>query len=213
MYRYRTLILYDIFYSFISTFPPNLYFSISIRAEINPKYFVFKLVNLCYYENMNELELKKELGITDFRHMSKDKLLSFASNIDKLDPEVAKAIIGQFPEFKSYMLSLVDIFKEQTNNLMESGDKVSKNTYDAIQSIINVLTWELQNTELNAEQRNKCEDRLMELAKMCVSLDEKHKNFLERILNKIVNFLVGLAGITACVLCVAIGIKHVKKKD
>ena len=48
---------------------------------------------------------------------------------------------------------------------------------------------------------------------MCVSLDEKHKNFLERILNKIVNFLVGLAGITACVLCVAIGIKHVKKKD
>ena len=128
MYRYRTLILYDIFYSFISTFPPNLYFSISIRAEINPKYFVFKLVNLCYYENMNELELKKELGITDFRHMSKDKLLSFASNIDKLDPEVAKAIIGQFPEFKSYMLSLVDIFKEQTNNLMESGDKVSKNT-------------------------------------------------------------------------------------
>lgn len=140
-------------------------------------------------------------------------MLSFASNIDKLDPEVAKAIIGQFPEFKSYMLSLVDIFKEQTNNIMESGDKVSKNTYDAIQSIINVLTWELQNTELNAEQRNKCEDRLMELAKMCVNLDEKNKNFLERILNKIVNFLVGLAGITACILCVAIGIKHVKKKD
>ena len=140
-------------------------------------------------------------------------MLSFASNIDKLDLEVAKAIIGQFPEFKSYMLSLVDIFKEQTNNIMESGDKVSKNTYDAIQSIINVLTWELQNTELNAEQRNKCEDRLMELAKMCVNLDEKNKNFLERILNKIVNFLVGLAGITACILCVAIGIKHVKKKD
>lgn len=160
---------------------------------------------------MNELELKKELGIADFRHMSKDKLLTFASNIDKLDPEVAKAIIGQFPEFKSYMLSLVDVFKEQTNKLMESGDKVDKNVFDAMQSIINALTYELQNTELNAEQRNKCEDMLMELAKMCVSLDEKHKNFLNNVLNKIVCTLVSCCVVAASVLGVTVFIKFINK--
>lgn len=159
---------------------------------------------------MNELELKKELGIADFRHMSKDKLLAFASNIDKLDPEVAKAIIGQFPEFKSYMLSLVDAFKEQTNKLMESGDKVDKNVFDAMQSIINALTRELQNTELNAEQRNKCEDMLMELAKMCVSLDEKHKNFLNDVLNKTAYELLGFAVIVASAIGITI---YVKDKD
>ena len=159
---------------------------------------------------MNELELKKELGIADFRHMSKDKLLAFASNIDKLDPEVAKAIIGQFPEFKSYMLSLVDVFKEQSNKLMESGDKVDKNVFDAMQSIINALTLQLQNNELNAEQRNKCEDMLMELAKMCVSLDEKHKNFLSDVLNKTVCCLLGFAVFAAGLLGFTI---HIKKKD
>lgn len=159
---------------------------------------------------MNELELKKELGITDFRHMSKDKLLTFASNIDKLDPEVAKAIIGQFPEFKSYMLSLVDIFKEQTNRLIESGDKVNKNVFDAMQTIINAITWELQNTELNSEQRSKCEDMLMELAKMYVSLDEKHKNFLSDVLNKTVCCLLGFSVFAAGLLGFTI---HVKKKD
>lgn len=156
---------------------------------------------------MNELELKKELGITDFRHMSKDKLLTFASNIDKLDPEVAKAIISQFPEFKSYMLSLVDIFKEQTNNLMESGNKVSKNTHDAIQSIIDAITWELQNTELNAEQRSKCEDMLMELAKICVSLDGNNKNFLQDSLNKIIGGLLGFGVLAAGLLGFAINLK------
>lgn len=159
---------------------------------------------------MNELELKKELGIADFRHMSKDKLLTFASNIDKLDPEVAKAIIGQFPEFKSYMLSLVDVFKEQTNNLMESGDKVDKSVFDAIQSIINALTRELQNTELNAEQRNKCEDMLMELAKMCVSLDEKHKNFLNDVQTKTLCCLLSCAVVVASALGITI---YVKNKD
>lgn len=159
---------------------------------------------------MNELELKKELGIADFRHMSKDKLLTFASNIDKLDPEVAKAIIGQFPEFKSYMLSLVDVFKEQTNKLMESGDNVDKKVFDAMQTIINALTYELQNTELNAEQRNKCEDMLMELAKMCVSLDEKHKNFLSDFLNKTVCCLLSCAVFVAGVLGFTI---HLKNKD
>lgn len=156
---------------------------------------------------MNELELKKELGIADFRHMSKDKLLTFASNIDKLDPEVAKAIIGQFPEFKSYMLSLVDVFKEQTNKLMESGDNVDKKVFDAMQTIINALTYELQNTELNAEQRNKCEDMLMELAKMCVSLDEKHKNFLKDFLTKIIGWLLGFGVLAACLLDFVINIK------
>ena len=156
---------------------------------------------------MNELELKKELGIADFRHMSKDKLLTFASNIDKLDPEVAKSIIGQFPEFKSYMLSLVDVFKEQTNKLMESGDNVDKKVFDAMQTIINALTYELQNTELNAEQRNKCEDMLMELAKMCVSLDEKHKNFLKDFLTKIIGGLLCFGFLAACLLDFVINIK------
>lgn len=42
----------------------------------------------------SEKQLLKQLGISDFRHMTKDKLLAFTSSIDKVDPEVAKTAIS-----------------------------------------------------------------------------------------------------------------------
>ena len=38
----------------------------------------------------NELQVLKKLDIPDFRHMTKDKVIAFASMIPRMDPEVAK---------------------------------------------------------------------------------------------------------------------------
>ena len=53
-------------------------------------------------------QVKQYLNITDFRHLSKDKLIEFVSAIPEMDKDVAIRIIEQFPEFTRCATSLVD---------------------------------------------------------------------------------------------------------
>lgn len=39
---------------------------------------------------LSEKKVLKKLGIPDFRHMTKDKVMSFATMLPYMDPEVAK---------------------------------------------------------------------------------------------------------------------------
>lgn len=42
--------------------------------------------------SLTEQKVLKKLGIEDFRHLTKDKVIKMASMIDKMDPEVAKKL-------------------------------------------------------------------------------------------------------------------------
>lgn len=50
---------------------------------------------------LNEQKVLDKLGIDDFRHLSKEKVIEFVSLVPNMEPEVAKAAIEQFPEFSS----------------------------------------------------------------------------------------------------------------
>ena len=40
--------------------------------------------------SLTEQKVLKKLGIDDFRHLTKDKVITMASMLDRMDPEVAK---------------------------------------------------------------------------------------------------------------------------
>ena len=48
---------------------------------------------------LSEQQVLRKLGIKDFRNMTKAKVIHLASMLDKMDPEVAKKALEQFPEF------------------------------------------------------------------------------------------------------------------
>lgn len=50
---------------------------------------------------MTEEKVLKKLGIDDFRHITKNKVIKMASMLDRVDPEVAKKAIEQFPDFSN----------------------------------------------------------------------------------------------------------------
>lgn len=39
---------------------------------------------------LTEKKVLKKLGIDDFRHLTKEKVITMATMLDKMDPEVAK---------------------------------------------------------------------------------------------------------------------------
>ena len=52
---------------------------------------------------LTEQQVLKKLKIEDFRHLTKDKVIAMASMLDKMDPEVAKKALEQFPDFANTM--------------------------------------------------------------------------------------------------------------
>lgn len=48
---------------------------------------------------LSEQRVLKKLEIEDFRHLTKAKVIKLASMLDRVDTEVAKKALEQFPEF------------------------------------------------------------------------------------------------------------------
>lgn len=49
-------------------------------------------------KTLTEKQVLKKLGIPDFRHLSKEKMIKLATMLPHMDPEVAKKALEQFPE-------------------------------------------------------------------------------------------------------------------
>ena len=60
---------------------------------------------------ISEQRVLQRLGIQDFRHMTKDKIMRFATMLPYMEPEVAKKALEQFPAFKDLAGQLVIEYK------------------------------------------------------------------------------------------------------
>lgn len=60
---------------------------------------------------LTEKQVLKKLNIPDFRHLSKDKIMTFFSMLPNMDSEVAKKAIEQFPTYASTVKEIVSEYK------------------------------------------------------------------------------------------------------
>ena len=68
---------------------------------------------------LSEVQVLKKLDIADFRHLTKEKVMTMATMLDKMDPEVAKKALEQFPDFANTMKNMLTDYKQ----LLDSGLK------------------------------------------------------------------------------------------
>lgn len=66
---------------------------------------------------------------TDFKNLSKGDVISFASKIGELRPEVAKEVLAQFPEFVGLMKSALTEYKGMLDTIVSSDDASIKEYY------------------------------------------------------------------------------------
>lgn len=66
---------------------------------------------------------------TDFKNLSKNDVLSIASKLGELRPDVAKAVIAQFPEFAKLIQSSMEEYKDILGNIVSSDDESVKQVY------------------------------------------------------------------------------------
>lgn len=114
-------------------------------------------------KTLSEQKVLKQLKIEDFRHLSKDTVMRFASSIQKMDPEVAKKALEQFPNFAAAVKDGVIQYKEVAEDVIKSGD----NDHDKLMEIIDAenqqLIKMLDEEELTLDEKFMIMDRLDKL--------------------------------------------------
>lgn len=78
---------------------------------------------------VREKRLLRELDIPDFNHLTKDKLVMFRSSLERLSPEVAKAIIEKIPDAIKSSVEYVSIMGDYADKILDndkgSTDKIN----------------------------------------------------------------------------------------
>lgn len=150
---------------------------------------------------LTEQKVLKKLGIEDFRHLTKDKVVKMASMLDKMDPEVAKKAIEQFPNFSNTMKEILSEYKLTLDKALDSNDESVKSYYDSCDAIISVCQKELEKDNLTFEQRREIVDQMILVARMKGEKDSENKKFIATLA------VAGLAaiGMTAAALLTALG--------
>jgi len=137
---------------------------------------------------LNEVEVKKQLGIESWRNLSKDKILRFAAMMPDMDTEVTLKIIEQFPAFKEFALDTVKEIEKAHESTLKSNDKSQDQVYKALQDIREILKGELDKDDLNWDQRKFIIELIQENGKLVFQKDSEGKQFLDTVLGKVTVF-------------------------
>lgn len=126
---------------------------------------------------LTEQEVLKKLGISDFRHITKGKVIYLVSMLDKMDPEVAKKAIEQFPDFARTMKEILLEYLNAVGKMMESNDKSVQAVYNQCKLVNEALSKMLED-DLTFEQKQWVIGQMKEIIDKTDEMDSKNKKFL-----------------------------------
>lgn len=139
-------------------------------------------------EQLTEKEVLKKLGISDFRHLSKNNVVQFASMLSEMNPEVAKKAIEQFPNFAMVCKDAFSQYGKTLKKAMESNKEGAKEAYASYKTIMDVLSKLASKEDISFEERKYYLEQMKEIAEKVNEFNKRDKDFLLKI--------VGVTGIT-----------------
>jgi len=131
---------------------------------------------------MTEHEVLKKLGIKDFRHVTKDKVITFASMFTKMDPITRQKALDQFPYYAGAIIELATDYKDIIEKGLAGNAESTKACHEVCTIIINSLKSQLEKDDLPFEERKYYIEKMMEAAQMMRQKDSENKNFTWNIL-------------------------------
>lgn len=149
---------------------------------------------------ISEQIVLKRLGIQDFRHMTKDKIMRFATMLPYMDPDVAKKALEQFPTFKELSEQMIIEYKNIVSNTLADNSESQKAFYYTCNSILDSQKQVLQKDTLSQEERESVEDKMLKVAAMIAEKDSENKRFLLKVIAVVGLFATGIISIAATIL-------------
>ena len=129
-------------------------------------------------KKLSENDALSRLHVNSFSEISKDNFDEFVLALPKMDPEVAKKALDQFPEYVTYASSAIRDYKDTLFKAIESGEKGFDTVAKGRLIIIESLGKMLESDNLTFEQKMTVAEKMNEISDKS-SLDlERHHNFM-----------------------------------
>lgn len=128
---------------------------------------------------LTEKEVLEKLNIPDFRHMNKDSLIEFVSNMSEMDPQVALKALEQFPDFAKHLTEIVKDYTKMTERNIKSAEDNLKQVYENDKIILKSLAALLEKGDyLTPEERIFILKEMEVISEREANKDSEHKKFL-----------------------------------
>ena len=132
---------------------------------------------------------------TDFKNLSKNDVISYASKLNELRPEVALQVLAQFPELANLIKSSLSEYKDILEKIVASDDESTGQVYGILNKELESagesrrefiefadrvradLSKCLDKPDLSAEQLKEIRDQEMEILRM---VDKKDSEIREK---------------------------------
>lgn len=148
-----------------------------------------------------EKEVLSLMKKTDFKNLSKNDVLNYASTLSELRPEVAIKVIEQFPELATLIKETMKEYKDTLDKILLSDDNSTNQVYgilnkeldnlndnrteyyEFVNKIRDDLSKCLDKPNLSHEQSMEIIERQMELCKIIDKKDEERQLMEKEIIN------------------------------
>lgn len=129
---------------------------------------------------LTKREVLKQCGITyDMSNLTKGNTIKLVSKLDKVDPEVAREIINQFPDFSASMREIIQDYKEKLDRAYNENAASVKSVYASCDSVLNSLQNCLEKEHLSFEERQYIIENMIEIINIKSQKDSENKNFIK----------------------------------
>lgn len=156
-----------------------------------------------------EMQVLKKLNIPDFRHITKDKVIEFATMVPKMNPEVAKKALEQFPNFASISLDVMKEYRAFLEKSMEQDQENVQICYDMYSRVMAALEKILDEDNLTFEEKTYILSEMKQIA------DEVSRKDLEKTnaRMKVISIASGVAAAVVAILGTAIGVNLTSRQN
>lgn len=153
---------------------------------------------------MNDLltkeEAMKKFGITDLRKFNTKDFIKVMSSIDKMDPEVAKELIGQIPNFLNFAKETVTTIKDSYKDVLKADDESLNKIYASYDLLIDSLNENLQDEELSLDEKFEVSKMIRDIIHDKEDLHFKQMEKRHELFGKIAAGAIGAAAVVIGVL-------------
>ena len=161
---------------------------------------------------LQEQRALQKLGINSFREVGKNQIIELCSILDKVDPEVAKSIINQLPNFTTLMKDLSSDCRQSTTELLKQNDTSTDKFYESANKILDSIDRLLDQESCSDETKLALVDKQIEVLGILDAKDTENKNFINKACDFIQNNYKTMLGATGA-LVIAIVAKNFTKKN
>ena len=131
---------------------------------------------------------------TDFKNLSKSDIISYASKLNELRPEVASQVLAQFPELAGLIKLSLSEYKDILEKIVASDDESTNQVYGILNKELEAagdsrreyiefadkvradLSKCLDNPDLSPEQQKEIRDQEMEILRMVDKKDSERRD-------------------------------------